>query len=174
MHILNDFLACRCNLTWLSFIEWHVRFTKLPLYLCLIENLWHIHNFLSENWLFSTAASLKKWLARISTIGFLRTYHIFCANISFAIFCAHFLRIKCNKFCAFLRFLRNLRKPGSFAQNVNSYAKHIIANWPKLTVSAQKQTTEGLIKNLQTNKLWFCCSQLVTFSYKIFKLRDKN
>ena len=53
-----------------------------------------------------------------------------------------------------------LRKTGSIF-----YAKHVnIANWPKLTVS-EKLTTEGSFKNLHRNKLWFCCSQLVTFSY---------
>ncbi len=57
-----------------------------------------------------------------------------------------------------------LRKTGSIAQNVNFYAKHVIANWPKLTVS-EKLTTEGSFKNLHRNKLWFCWSQLVTFSY---------
>ena len=31
-------------------------------------------------------------------------------------------------------------------QNVNFYAKHVIANLPKLTVSAQNQTTKGLLK----------------------------
>jgi len=38
-------------------------------------------------------------------------------------------------------FLRNLRKTGSIAQNVNFYA-----NLPELKVSAQNQTTEGLFK----------------------------
>ena len=36
---------------------------------------------------------------------------------------------------------------------VNFYAKNVIANLPKLTVSAQNQTTEGLLKNLHRNKL---------------------
>ena len=83
------------------------------------------------------------------------------------------LRIKCNKFCAFLHNFF-LRKTGSFAQNVNFYAEHIFENWPKFTGSAQNQTTGGLFKNLHINKSWLCCFQLVTFSYKIVKLRDKN
>ena len=74
----------------------------------------------------------------------------FCAlsAISFARFCVIFFCIK----------LEVLRKTGSFAQNVNFYAEHIFANWPKFTGSAQNQTTEGLFKNLHTNKfkLWFC------------------
>ena len=49
--------------------------------------------------------------------------------------------------------LRNLRKTGSIAQNVNFYTKHVIANLPKFTVSGQNQTTEGLLKNLHTYKL---------------------
>jgi len=40
------------------------------------------------------------------------------------------------------------RKPGSIAQNVNFYAKHVIANWQKFTVSAQNQTAEGLLKKI--------------------------
>ena len=48
------------------------------------------------------------------------------------------------------------RKPGSIAQNVNFYAKHVnIANWQKFTVSAQNQTAEDLLKDLHKNKLWF-------------------
>ena len=44
----------------------------------------------------------------------------------------------------------NLRKTESITQNVNLYSKHAIVNWPKLTVSAQNQTIEGLLKNLYT------------------------
>jgi len=76
--------------------------------------------------------------------------------------------------CDLLHMKRNKFYVICAKPEVNFYAKHVIANLPKLTVSAQNQTTEGLLKNLHRNKLWFCCSQLVTFSYKIFKLRDKN
>ena len=116
---------------------------QYPYNLCLIENLWHIHNVLSKNWLFSTVASLKKWLARISTR--VSTKFFFFAQIFRLRIFAHFLRIKCNKFCAVLRFFASFAQTRKYCANVNSYAKH--ANWPKLTVSAQKQTTEGLFKN---------------------------
>ena len=38
----------------------------------------------------------------------------------------------------------NFCKTESFAQNVNFYAKYVISNRPKLTVSAQNQTIESL------------------------------
>ena len=73
------------------------------------------------------------------------------ANIFFANFCA----------CSAINFR-------VFAQFLDKIC------YCKLTVSAQNQTTEGFVKQLHTNKVRFCCSLLVTFSYKIFKLRDKN
>ena len=56
-------------------------------------------------------------------------------------------------------------------QNVNFFTKHVIANLPKFTISVQNQTNEGLFINYDYAALK---SQLVTFSYEIFKLRDKN
>ena len=70
------------------------------------------------------------------------------------IFCK-LLNIKRNKFCTFLL------KTESIEQNVNFYAKNVIANQQKLSVSAQNQ---GLLKKWHTNKWWLCCSRLVTKS----------
>jgi len=44
-------------------------------------------------------------------------------------------------------------RTGSIAGNVNFYRKHVNPNLPKFSVSAHNQTTEGLFKNLHTNKL---------------------
>ena len=73
-----------------------------------------------------------------------------------------FLRKKRNKFSAFLsNFSRNLCKTRSIVENVNFFTKHVIANLPKFTISAQNQTNEGLFKNYDYAALK---SQLVTFS----------
>ena len=54
--------------------------------------------------------------------------------------CEIFAKIFFCKFC-------NLCKTGSIAQNVNFYAKHLTANWPKLTVSAQSSKKINKIYN---------------------------
>ena len=55
------------------------------------------------------------------------------------------LRMKRNTFCA---FLRNLRKTGSIAPNVNFYTKHVGSKLTKIySFSTQNQKTEGLFKN---------------------------
>ena len=59
-------------------------------------------------------------------------------------------------------------KTKGIAQNVNFYAKQVIANWPKLTFSAQNQTTEMFIKKITWKEVTNMSQYGYTFSYKIF------
>ena len=102
-------------------------------------------------------------------IFFAQNLRNFRANIFLSTF-LHLLRMQHNKFWSFLRNLNC----GICATQEVFLNKTYFCKLTKFIVSAQNQTTEGLFKNWHKNKLWLCCSQIVTFSYKIFKLRDKN
>ena len=69
-------------------------------------------------------------------------------------------------------FLRNLRKTYIF------YADHVVANWPKLTVSVQNQTTEGLFEKwllsigyFQLQNLQIEWQKLIKQKLEIWKLK---
>ena len=47
-----------------------------------------------------------------------------------------------------MRVLRNIFWVICTKPEVHCYATHAIANWPKLTISAKNQTTEGLSKKI--------------------------